>query len=373
MKKVIVALMLTSLVWSNGDTFAGNLSDNISLKGDLRYRHEMIDKEDKDPRHRHRIRARIGVEGKVSSITTVMVQLATGSDDPVSTNQTLDGAFSTKNIGLDLAYLQIKPEQVAGLTIKGGKFKNPFYKPGKSELIWDSDWNPEGGVAHFTKKAEDLSFTLIGAGLWIDERSSGDDSWMGAGQGLVKYNLEDSKTAFTLGGSYFNYVNTEGFGIFHDASEPMGNSTNTYISSDETDTFLVYANDYELFELFAEMSTQVNEMPVTVMFDYVNNTAADSLNDGWLAGIRLGKTKNPGSWSLRYIYREVKKDAVLGTFTDSDFRGGGTDAKGHEFGGALRLDKNTDFKVSYFANKIGLDGDESDFGRLQVDLQLKFK
>ncbi|MCP4567110.1 MAG: hypothetical protein GY841_05980 [FCB group bacterium] len=373
MKKVIVALMMTGLFWPTGSVFAGNISENISLKGDFRYRHEMIDKEDKDPRHRQRIRARIGIEGKVSSATSVTVQLATGSDDPVSTNQTLDGSFSTKNIGLDLAYLKIKPEQVSGLTIMGGKFKNPFYKPGKSELIWDSDFNPEGGIASFTKKTDDLSFTLIGAGLWIDERSTGDDSWMGAGQGLVKYDLEDSKIAFTLGGGYFNYVNTQGFGIFHDASDPMGNSASTYVSSDETDTFLVYDNDYELFEFFAEMSTELSEMPVTVMFDYVTNNAADSLGDGWLAGIRLGKIKNPGSRSLRYIYREVKKDAVLGTFTDSDFRGGGTDAKGHEFGGTLRLDTNTDFSITYFANKTGLEGAESNYGRLQVDLQLKFK
>ena len=43
---------------------------------------------------------------------------------------------------LDMAYLKIKPEQIPGLSLSGGKFKNPFYKPGKSELIWDSDFNP---------------------------------------------------------------------------------------------------------------------------------------------------------------------------------------------------------------------------------------
>ena len=63
---------------------------------------------------------------------------------------------------------------------------------------------------------------------------------------------------------------------------------------------------------------------------------------------------------------------MLGAFTDSDFRGGGTDAKGHEIGGGYQLDKNTTFSVSYFVNTIGLDAAEEDFNRLQVDLQLKF-
>lgn len=63
----------------------------------------------------------------------------------------------------------------------------------------------------------------------------------------------------------------------------------------------------------------------------------------------------------------------MGIFTDSDFRGGGTDAKGHEIGGAYQLVKNAAFKATYFVNEIGLDKLETDnFNRLQLDLQLKF-
>jgi hypothetical protein len=69
----------------------------------------------------------------------------------------------------------------------------------------------------------------------------------------------------------------------------------------------------------------------------------------------------------------VEKDAVVGIFTDSDFRGGGTDARGHEIGGAVQLADNTAFKATYFINQIGLQKeDQDDFRRFQVDLQLKF-
>ena len=324
----------------------------------------MIDKEGKDVRHRHRLRARVGIEANVSPFTKIGLQLATGSDNPVSTNQTLDNGFSTKNLMLDLAYFEMKYEAVPGLKIKGGKFKNPFFKPGKSELLWDSDGNPEGGAATFQRDFQNLSLTLIGAGLWIEERSSNVDSWLAAAQGVLRYHLNEKKSSVTVGGGLYNYVNTAGFEPFFNPEKPMGNTV---------DDSGLYVNDYEIVELFAEAAHRLNNIPVVVMGDYVKNTAADSLDNGWLVGIRVGKTKKPGSWAFRYIYREVEKDAVVGTFTDSDFRGGGTDAKGHEIGGAVQLAKNTAFKATYFINTIGLDKEGSDFNRLQVDLQLKFK
>jgi hypothetical protein len=354
---------------------AGNWWETIKVKGDLRYRHEMIDEQDKDARHRQRLRARIGFFGEVSPYTKVEIQLATGSDDPVSTNQTLGDAFTTKRVGVDLAYFEAYHDQLPGLTLTGGKFDNPFFKPGKSELIWDSDWNPEGGTANFTRDFDNITLTLVGAGLWINERSSLDDSWLAAGQGIVRFHFNAKKSSVALGGGLFNYVNTQGFRPFYDEEDPYGNTVNTVAEVDNGDTtyYEAYANEYELFEAFGEFTHAFGQIPVTVMADYVNNTAADSLQTGWLVGFHVGKAKKPGSWELRYVYREVEPDAVVGIFTDSDFRGGGTDAKGHEFGGGLQLADNTTFSVTYFINEIGLQAaDSQDFSRLQVDLQLKF-
>jgi hypothetical protein len=366
-----IVIALIGVVGLAAPLQAGNWWESIKVKGDLRYRHEMLKNEDKDARHRHRVRARVGVFAKANDMMDVGVQMATGSADPVSTNQTLDGAFSTKGFGLDMAYFAFHCEKVPGLKLTAGKFKNPFFKAGKSELIWDSDWNPEGGVVSFNRSKDNIDFTVLGAGLWIDERSSSDDSYLAAVQGLARFNFNEKKSSVVAGGGFFNYVNTQGFTPFYDASDPMGNSA-TEVEIDG-DTILVYTNDYELLELFGEFTHKFDNIPVTVMADFVTNTAADSLETGWLVGFRAGKAKKVGSWEFRYIYREVEKDAVVGIFTDSDFRGGGTNAKGHEFGGAYQLAKNAAFKLSYFINEIGLDLNETEnFQRLQADLQLKF-
>jgi len=367
----VCATAVISVIGISSGVQGANWWESLKLKGDLRYRHEMIDKQDKDARHRQRLRARFGIYGDISQYTKIGIRLATGSDDPVSTNQTLDGAFSTKQIGLDLAYFQTTHDAFPGLTITGGKFKNPFFKPGSSQLIWDSDWNPEGGVISLMKGSDNFSLTLTGAGLWIDERSSGDDSYLAAGQGVARFHLNEKKTSVAVGGSFFNYVNAQGFEPFFDNEDAMGNSV--VLAEVDGDTVLHYSNDYEILEIFGQVTHTFEKTPVTVIGDFVTNTAADSLETGWLFGVKVGKAKKPGSWEFRYLYRKVEKDAVLGMFTDSDFRGGGTDTKGHEIGGALQLAKNTAFKLTYFIAEIGLEEEKTDdYGRLQADIQLKF-
>ncbi len=353
-----IAMLLTS------SAFAGDWGASGSIKGDLRYRHEMIDKDDSDARHRHRVRARVAVTGQVNSNTKAVVQFATGSDDPVSTNQTLDDGFSSKSVVLDLAYFEMTHPELPGVMITGGKFKNPFFKPGTSELLWDSDFNPEGCVATFSRDFDNMSVNLIGSGLYIEERSSDGDSWIGAGQGVLRYHFDDEKSSIAAGGGFYHYENTEGMKPFWDG-EPMGNSVDTLVGH--------YVNGYDLIELFAEFTHKFEKLPVTIMGDFVTNSSADSLNTGWLAGLRVGAAKKPGSWEFRYNYREVEKDAMVGTFTDSDFRGGGTDARGHEIGGALQVMKNAAVKATYFINEVGLEDESTkDFKRLQLDLQLKF-
>jgi predicted nuclease with TOPRIM domain len=73
-------------------------SDRIRLDGDFRYRYEMIDVEGDPTRERNRIRARANVRADLADDVEVGFGLATGGDDPVSTNQTLGGGGSSKGV-----------------------------------------------------------------------------------------------------------------------------------------------------------------------------------------------------------------------------------------------------------------------------------
>ena len=110
-------------------------SNTLKLKGDLRYRHELIDEEGKEQRNRQRMRTRVSFTAQASDDVNIIFQLAGGSSDtPVSTNQDLGNGFSTKSVWIDMAYFDWHSSQIKGFNVMGGKVKNPFYNVGKSQL-----------------------------------------------------------------------------------------------------------------------------------------------------------------------------------------------------------------------------------------------
>jgi hypothetical protein len=121
----------------NADT---SWAERLTLKGDFRYRYEEIDIDNAQSRDRNRIRARPEIVARLPDNVEVGFGLATGSDDPVSSNQTLGAGNSSKEINLDLAYANWRPlEQVY---VEAGKFKNPLFTPQKTAMLWDGDWRP---------------------------------------------------------------------------------------------------------------------------------------------------------------------------------------------------------------------------------------
>ena len=332
-------------------------AEKIKVKGDFRYRYENIDDENKPKdRNRSRVRARIEAQAQVNDDWKVGLGLASGSDDPVSTNQTLGAGGSSKGINLDLAYFDW-----SGLNythVLGGKFKNPFYKPAKNSLIWDGDYRPEGLAA----KYDNGTFFANAAFMYLesDDKAGSKDaeSYWGTQFGFTT-DLGES-AALIAGVSYYD-IPVKGSKPFFDSGDSFGNT----LAMDGT-----YLNNYEELELFAEIKTKVAGLPLSVFVDWVENQDADDNETGLAAGLKLGKAKNPGTWQMAYIYQDLESDAVLGLTTDSDFGGGGTDSKGHILKGAYALNKNTSFALTYFINE---NGDlETDYDRLQVDLKFKY-
>jgi hypothetical protein len=336
--------------------------DKISVKQDLRYRHEMIEEEYNEVRHRHRFRYRFFIGSKLNSRYSLGFQLATGSSDPTSTNQSFDNAFSTKDIWIDLGYFTVRPKPKTDLVLTGGKFTNPFILSDKSEIMWDSDLNPEGLALSFDHLFINLEFMLRGAYFWIEERSSDSDSKLYAGQAAMKYVKQEQELEFMFGGGYFYFDNIKGFPGLYDSENSYGNSANQYNQ---------YIYEYILLEFFAAFSFSEWILPLELYGDYVTNTEVSKNSDGWILGINIGKLDKLYSWNLRYNYRNLEKEAVIGVFTDSDFGGGGTNAEGHEVGIAVLIDEHLKGSVTYFINTIDLDL-EKKYRRLQVDLIFKF-
>jgi hypothetical protein len=355
MKKIVIGVGLVVLLLP-GILSAADWTEKVKVKGNLRFRYDMIDVEDMDTRNRLRIRARFGIEAEPTDFLDVGLQLASGSGDPVSTNQTLD------DIRLDLAYFDLHSKRAPGLNIIGGKLKNPFHKPGKTELIWDSDLNPEGLVFKYAGGSDKVEFFGNAGFFSVEERSSDKNTHLFGIQGGVEI------SPVTVGFSYYDYTDIQGFAPIFDDEDPFGNT----VFEDE-DGNLYYAYDYNLIEVFTELNFDVNEFPIWLFGDFIQNTASGVIEkQGWLVGTKLGKVKDPGSFEIRYLYRRVRNDAVLGIFNDSDFIGGGTDGKGHELGIDLQAAKSVMVAATYFINERRLTEGGEDFNRLLLDFNFKF-
>ncbi len=327
-------------------------TESIKVSGDFRYRHDAIDVEDARERHRQRLRARIAMVAKPTDGLEIGLGLASGSDNPLSSNQTLGDAGSTKDINLDLAYATWSTP-VEGLKITGGKFKNPLHRPGKHGLIWDSDLRPEGLALQYRRGA--LFANMLGS--WMEESSSDDDSYLLGGQLGINSDLGAGR--LTAGVGYYNFFDTRGEPVFFDG-DPQGN---------RVDAAGNYVSGFELVEGFVEYNVPLAQHTFSVFADYVHNLEADNLETGYALGVNLQNE----SWSLGYAYQDLEADAVLGTLTDSNFFGGGTDGKGHVVRSSYALSDRVKLAGTLFVNERNMDiGMEQDYNRLMLDLSFKY-
>ncbi len=357
-------------------------ADMVKVKGNFRYRYEFIDDDRKaKDRNRNRIRARVRVEAELLPCLDLGFEISTGEakvlngkmeGDPISNNQTLSNAFSLKNLWVSQAYADLHPEEfVPGLHIIGGKIHRPFLTPGKSEVIWDADIVPEGGIIRYHNALCGLEVFANGYGFYVVERSGGPDTGMFGGQGALKYTFpvcEEHNVHVLGGGSYYQYTNLKGSPVI------LTSGGNPVTFGNTMDAANNYAENYRLINVFCEVGTQVVDIPVAFFGDWVENLAANEDHRAWSAGVVLGKTKKAGSWKLRYLFKALQKDSVFGTFTDSDFGGSGTNSRGHEVNFTYQVAKNWTVGASYFANETGISSDmrKRDFDRVQVDFKFKF-
>lgn len=331
-------------------------AERISWKGDFRYRYEHIDQEGRDSRNRSRIRARTSLNATLSDTMKVGVGLATGGDDPVSSNQTIGGGGSSKDIKIDLAYFNWSG--LANTNITGGKFSNFLVRPSKQGLMWDGDWRPEGLGAIW----DNDFFFAQGLGTWLegDSRNGTEFGW--ALQAGFNFKTGDfGKLKIGAGYSVFDIAGRTP--LFGDPDDFYGNS---FVLNPLTGD-LAFEYDYQNLEAFAEWGIG----KFTLFADYTVNQDAPDDDTGYLFGAKYGSAKTKGQWDVTYFYARKEKDAMVGLLTDSDFGGGGTDSKGHALSGTYAFHKAWNFKATYFINEVNLD-DPVDYNRLMLDLNFKF-
>jgi putative porin len=350
--------------------------NTITPFGDVRYRHEgfynqpHLEGQVVTANNRERIRARLGVRANFGDEVGATIRMASGNvNDPISTNQTESGNFTPFTVNLDWAYLTLAPGKTFNIrpglfTMDAGKFANPMFRVG--EMVFDEDLAPEGFNETFAlldrplgdPKAATLDQLKLYLEQWtFSQINNKADGWMFGGQinpsahlgplqldaGIGQYwwlNPDEiaqatsrNTTAFTASGapvanSNFNssLVMTNQLKI-QTIQPPTQKGSKQPAPFTSTTGFLSDFNETNLV-LGATLPNVVQARPLKVFLDYVYNWGAVNKGFGWQGGVQLGQTKVRGDWAASVLYEYLEQDAVISTFSWSDFGLGGTNERG---------------------------------------------
>lgn len=330
-----------------------------------------------EDRDRQRIRALFGANLKINEWLNGGIRFTTGMlQTPVTPNQTEGFSQGKFVFGLDRAFLEGKPYD--WLTLTGGRFANPFFTGNptfNTDLLWDPDLAFDGFVARANPAINNhwRVFSTVGA-FPIEEIESSDtnkarDKWLYAAQGGIEWTASND-TKVKLGVAYYDFENIEGErnpvndSLKYAGTAPLwrqkGNNTfsidglNNNRCGDTGPCGL--ASKFQLINFTGEVDLATFD-PVHVILHgaYVQNIGFDQqeilrrtgnlykkANEGYELSLMVGNPliKKLHDWQVFGGYRRLERDAMIDGFTDSNFRLGGTDAKGFFVGGQYGLGKN---------------------------------
>lgn len=339
----------------------------LTLNGDLRFRHDYLSKTNQSDRHRERFRLRIGTQANVNESIKAKVRLTTDEDaDPISGNQTMTDNASKKSIFIDLAFVDWQIDD--GFNLAFGKQENPFRIIQQSQILYDSDYTPEGlSITRQGSLFVNLgAFSLVERSPNATTGTSEPDSWLVAAMAGYKADLTDS-LGFTLAIAHHAFTSLKDHAVFK-SQKFYGNST--YGNGDNTR----YLYNYSVNELLAELRWKAFGSTANLYADAIQNYEVDSHNQGLIVGANYSTLNDRGKpdWTLGYSYTNVDKDATVSAVNNSDFASGEDGSHGHTFVIGKSIASGTNVQLTWMHASIDNDGAPYDTDRGLFDVSFAF-
>ncbi len=359
---------------------------NFRFSGDLRLRYEPFLQEGALARNRYRVRARFNVTGNITDEIFGGLSLATGTlDDVNSTNQTLTGFLTRKNIGIDRMYVSYKPKWFkedlkTDFTFTGGKMPYPWLR---TPLTFDNDINPDGFGQTF---AWDLktpllkNVTIVGFELPLSEVSGtlssttglvtapGYDSWIFGGQIQSRWKLHD-RINLGMHVAGVNFINSDRIAQALGAGlSPSLPNTNT-LRTNATGGVVGYAARYLYLDTLAQLDIRTNasRWPISLMFNFVQNMRGTLIpqsasatpgapvdnreRSAYWGEIQFGRMSEPRDMQFGYTFVRIEKDAIIGAFNESDLRAA-TNVRNHRLNFNYQWFRNVQFNYAIWLGKL---------------------
>lgn len=389
--------------------------DRISFEGDVRLRYEPDRFSERnlpefrygvnenrqatipntvDDQNRYRVRARFGINAKLSDTFAAGIRMTTGHmDNPLSPNQSIEIRQAKLDWGLDRVFISAKP--YPWLNAVAGRFGNPFFS---TDMVWDKSLAFDGFATTLTPTFNHgfSAFGTIGA-FPIDQVKTNSfnkakDKWFIGAQAGMEW-VSPNKSSIKAGVALYDFKNVEGISNNLDGFDSRYNGTVMPYRQKGNNTFDVMQNGVESCGIVQTSATTLGYSgagcglaskfkvlnftgqidlatfdPVHVILqgDYARNIGFDQQeilrrtnvlfkeeNEAYQVRLTVGmpEMRQRDDWQVFAAYKKIEADAVMDAFTDSDFNLGGTNAKGTILGGSYGLDKNTWFTARWYSTR----------------------
>jgi len=295
----------------------GNAADNLSSQNNVRLRY----------------RLRVGLDVNLTDDLQAGLRVGSGdSGNPLSSNQTMQDNASNKSIWLDTAFGKWMPFNNSTLMMATtiGKMDNPFQF---SPMIFDADYTPEGAGLQSNYKINDQHSLAFNSGAFVLDyvKGSSKSPWMYGAQAIWNANWTP-RFASSIGGGALNIVNPGALGLSGGQNPPNYNPGGVP-NNNQGNTRNQYGNlVWNYNPLIATASATYNldtfplyngKFPVKVFGEFIDNPGCDPAkgqanNQGFNAGVQLGKSGKKGLWEILYRYQYLEADAWYDEVVDDD-------------------------------------------------------
>ncbi|MDR3111641.1 MAG: putative porin [Elusimicrobiota bacterium] len=352
---------------------------NLTFKGDIRIRHQVDWDNSKGAtahtRQRERLRLRFGFETRPIENLKTAFGLASGAfagngdKSSTSTNHTFQ-AFDKAPIFIDYAYIQYEFMDYFKLT--GGKMKSGTQVWNPSDLIWDTDINPDGFALNFNRTLNSKLKVFANASWLIlnevNDNTSGSMPDVYSIQPGISFETGNVKIKAALSYQQFNM---KGRTIY-------SNEDKYLITTKTTGTG---DSNYQILNpsLEIKLSNVIENLSISLFSDYVQNLYDKVYKNnlgGYLFGIGFGneKLEKFGAWQIKFMHRYLERNAIPLGLGDSDAYGGAGNAQGQEVIFNFGLAKNLYFGVDYYSmEQIEAVNGKSKVPKSVVQLDLNYK
>jgi hypothetical protein len=307
--------------------------------------------------------------------------------------------FRQRPLFLDRGYIKWDPSE--RWSAVAGRFPNPFFWP--TELVWDEDLNFDGVAGSFKPQINASTSAFVSAGwLLMDHQTSTPvtpnprDKTIAALQAGADWR-PDSQLHARIGAALYDFRNLAGLrnSLNSQANDwsavgfrQKGNSTfDINAGLPGAPVLLGRAADFRLINLNAEVDlAHLAPLVFKLQGDYVKNIGydEDAIRARTGLGIRPETTgyvlrliggreaiRDLHDWQLFVGYRHVERDAVVDSFTDSNFFLGGSNTKGPFIGGLYGFDRNVFLRVRWLSGNT-ISGPPLAIDVLQSDFSVRF-